>query len=84
MGQERSQWGEERSRWTGPKAGPNDYTVGSILEYTTFTGETRRVIVECRYEDIKNGKPGFDSRLASDPSKTYWGYDHQINRVVKF
>ncbi len=74
----------EASRWTGPPADKNDYTVGSVIEYTTFTGETRRMVVEYRYYDIKNGKPGFDGRLASDPSKTYWGYDHQIDRIIKY
>ena len=67
-----------------------DYGEGSIIIYSPFGGGTRRVRVECRESDIKNGRPGFDGVLvsqtdgdATEDGDGVWGYDDQIIRVVK-
>tara|TARA_Y100000296_G_scaffold78313_1_gene100867 strand:- start:300 stop:506 length:207 start_codon:yes stop_codon:yes gene_type:complete len=64
-----------------------NYTVGSIIDYRAF-GERklRRIVVEVRENDIKNGRPGFDGYLlGKDPDGGgVWGYDDQIVRVVEF
>ena len=63
-----------------------DYEVGDIIEYRTFFGDTRRVLVGLKDEDIKNGHPGFDGFVVSkDPESdnmSVWGYDDQIIRKV--
>ena len=66
-----------------------DYQEGSIIEYKTFTGEIRRILVQCREDDIKNGRPGFDGvevgvtdNVINGVTCGVWGYDSQIVRVV--
>jgi hypothetical protein len=66
------------------------YRVGSVIEYIAFGGETRRVRISERFDDIKNGRPGFDGELVGIATETddpdellVWGYDNQILRVVK-
>ena len=54
------------------------YRVGSVIQYETFTGEVRVVTVREVEQNIKNGMPGFS---AVEP---FWGYDHQITKVIKY
>lgn len=63
------------------------FAEGSIIEYRPFGGGTRRVEVTLVDFDIKNGRPGFDGRLANDGDAsteqgTVWGYCDQVTRVV--
>ena len=70
-----------------------NYKAGSIIEYNTFTGSPRRVLVTERFDDVKNGRPGFDGELVKSPGRgfadrgcprTVWGYDSQITNVVTY
>jgi hypothetical protein len=59
----------------------NDYQPGDIIRYAPFGGGTRRVRVEYRESDIKNGYPGFVGTMLDDndnPAGEAWGYDDQI------
>lgn len=63
------------------------YTEGSVLYYRTSIG-TRRVQVTDRYDDIKNGRPGFEGINLDVPDEDdiehfVWGYDSQIVRVAR-
>jgi hypothetical protein len=65
------------------------YQVGNIIEYTTFDGSVRRVYVQSKEDNIKNGLSGFTGILENagqfdaDPDGYgVWGYDHQITRVL--
>lgn len=58
-----------------------DYRVGDTIEYRHFGGGLRVVTVTHKERDIKNGFPGFDGDTPD--GDTWWGYDHQIVRVVK-
>lgn len=59
-----------------------NYEVGDIISYRPFGGGGRRVRVTARYDDIKNGRPGFDGELVNaSPDDLYtsvWGFDSQI------
>lgn len=59
-----------------------NYRVGSIIKYRAFGGEVRKVEVESKEEDIKNGRPGFDGMVRS--GEWCWGYDDQILEVVVY
>lgn len=65
-----------------------DYRIGSTIEYSTFSGSMRRVLVTEKEADIKNGRPGFGGDLVNDPANGVgdgvWGYDAQITRVVNY
>ena len=63
-----------------------NYRVGSTIEYETFGGDVRCVVVEKKEPDVKKGRPGFVGKLASAPTDFcgVWGYDEQITRVVKY
>jgi hypothetical protein len=60
------------------------YQIGDIIEYTTFDGSVRRVLVDNKEVDIKNGAAGFTGNLVDAPKDHYgvWGYDYQIVRVL--
>jgi hypothetical protein len=58
-----------------------NYKAGSIIKYRPFTGPVRKVVVEDREEDVKNGRPGFVGTTTS--GEDVWGYDDQIIEVVK-
>ena len=60
------------------------YEIGDEIEYQTFTGSLRRVIVTNKERDIKNGKPGFDGYLTTDPTYHVWGYETQIVTIVNW
>jgi hypothetical protein len=57
-----------------------EYDAGDVIWYRPFGGGLRRVIVEERLADVKNGRPGFDGLVLSGPEKgvAVWGYDDQI------
>jgi len=63
------------------------YEAGDVIEYRTFGGgPTRRVLVEYREDNIKNGEPGFSGTAiegGADVGSSVWGYDDQITRVVR-
>ena len=65
-----------------------NYKAGSVIEYRCFGGDLRRVVVEYRDDDIKNGCPGFVGMPTKGPSTIngvtagVWGYDSQIVAVV--
>jgi hypothetical protein len=59
-----------------------NYSNGSIIEYRTWTGEVRRIVVTEKLDDVKNGRSGFDGVLVDDTGFEVWGYDDQIIRVV--
>jgi len=67
-----------------------DYREGSIIVYSPFGGGKRRVLVDEKDSDIKNGRPGFaghqvdaDGNRIGGEDEGCWGYDDQIVRVVK-
>jgi hypothetical protein len=63
------------------------YRVGSVIEYRLgISGATRTVIVTAKIPEIENtGASGFDGKLVdSSDVRSYWGYDHQITKIVKF
>lgn len=60
-----------------------EYEVGDTVTYIAF-GEQRTVIVTEKYEDVKNGRPGFDAvwpTLSGDVD--VWGYDIDIIGVER-
>jgi hypothetical protein len=59
-----------------------NYRAGSIIKYRNSGGEVRRVTVESKEDDIKNGRPGFDGQVRV--GEWCWGYDDQIVEVVQF
>lgn len=59
------------------------YQIGSIIEYRTFDGQLRQVLVETKEQNIKNGRPGFSGRLFDGSGYDVWGYDYQITRVIE-
>lgn len=58
--------------------------IGAIVEYETFGGGKRRVILDEVSDDIKNGRPGFGGEIVTGPDRgmSVWGYADQITRVV--
>lgn len=58
------------------------FGVGSIIEYGSFGGDTRRVEVTYVDHDIKNGRPGFDGTIVGSDDGDVWGYCSQVTRVV--
>ena len=62
-----------------------NYQIGDIIEYTTFDGSVRRVLVDNKEVDIKNGCAGFSGNLVDAPPDHFgvWGYDYQILRVLR-
>lgn len=68
---------------------------GDIIEYSTFTGQSRIVRVSCKLDDVKYGEPGFDAVTqvfnsatgryedSPGPFHSVWGYDDQIVRVIQ-
>ena len=62
-----------------------NYQIGDIIEYTTFDGSVRRVLVDNKEVDIKNGRAGFTGNFVDAPSDHFgvWGYDYQIIRVLR-
>ena len=58
------------------------YRKGSIIEYKTFDGSRRKVLVTNRVPQIKNGKDGFDGLVLGEDGDSVWGYDHQITRII--
>lgn len=64
-----------------------NYSVGDTIQYRTFEGGTRTVLVEAKDDDIKNGRPGFAGAQVIDGvvrgNMGCWGYDDQVIRVVK-
>lgn len=55
-----------------------EYEVGDTITYETFGGTPRTVVVRARYDDVKNGLPGF---TGDNSEGSFWGYDDQIVRV---
>ena len=53
-----------------------NYEVGNRITYEDFGGDRRTGIVTGKYDDIKNGRPGFDMTLTN--GLEVWGYDEQI------
>lgn len=60
-----------------------DYTEGDTITYTAFGNELRTVEVTCKFDDVKNGQPGFDGIMINAAGKyvRVWGYDYQIVSV---
>lgn len=56
-----------------------DYDEGDIVYYLSTDG-MRRVLVEYKDDDIKNGRGGFEGVNLND-NQPVWGYDCQIERV---
>ena len=59
-----------------------DYEMGDTVEYCG-NGGRRIVTVTGKYEDIKDGRPGFDGILDGTDNECYWGYDADITRIVR-
>lgn len=55
-----------------------DYDLGSTVFYLD-----RIVSVLEKSEDIKDGRPGFSGERIDEDSGDVWGYDSQIERVVR-
>ena len=58
------------------------YKVGDIIRQRTFLDKHRYVKVTAKFDDVKNGNPGFDGYVLGDKNNTVWGYDHQILKVM--
>jgi len=54
--------------------------IGEHVYYRTFGQSMRYVQVTEVFDDIKNGKAGFDCVDLS--GNTYWGYDEQIIDII--
>ncbi len=54
--------------------------IGEHVYYRTFGQSMRYVQVTEVYDNIKNGKAGFDCVDLS--GNTYWGYDEQIIDII--
>tara|TARA_R100001163_G_scaffold62804_1_gene53943 strand:- start:43 stop:273 length:231 start_codon:yes stop_codon:yes gene_type:complete len=50
--------------------------VGEHIYYRTFGSSVRYVMVTDVYDDVKNGRAGFD--CVDSRGGTYWGYDDQV------
>lgn len=64
-----------------------NYAVGDTVTYATFGGGLRTGVITEKFDDVKNGLPGFDMRVTDDgmwPNgpELGWGYDDQIVEVV--
>lgn len=55
-----------------------NYKVGDTITYRPFGGVPRTVVVVGKYDDVKNGYPGFDG---DNDEGSWWGYDDQIVRI---
>lgn len=59
------------------------YEVGDTITHETGGGR-RTVTVDAKYDDVKNGRPGFDGTIVrstvdgDEPGQLCWGYDEQI------
>jgi hypothetical protein len=64
------------------------YHIGSILEYQTFCGTTRRVRIDEKSDNIKNDKAGFGGYVVDINNKltnhSVWGYDYQITNIIEY
>ena len=61
--------------------GPLKYDVGDDVEYE-LTERWRRIArVVRKYENVKKGEPGFE--CLGPNGEEWWGYAHQIVRVVR-
>jgi len=61
------------------------YRIGSVIEYRTFTGMARTVLVKEKESDIKNGRAGFAAyQKLGMITVGVWGYDDQITKVIKY
>lgn len=49
---------------------------GQRVTYISMGGDRRTITVEYSYDDIKNGRPGFEGTDAQ--GNIWWGYDDQI------
>jgi hypothetical protein len=63
--------------------GKFDYEPGDIVTYSAFGGELRTGVVVERFDDVKNGYPGFNMALDESGEPTVWGYDNQIISVQR-
>jgi hypothetical protein len=67
---------------------PVKYAVGDIIEVETIGGKIRRVLVQYREDDIKDGQPGFEGLIVSagpgggERGAAAWGYDDRVLRRV--
>ena len=61
-----------------------NYRKGSIIEYKTFDGSFRKVLITEKLDNVKNGRSGFDGLIVGDGQGEFsvWGYDYQITRVL--
>lgn len=62
---------------------PPTYEAGDVIAYATHGGRVRYVKVTERFDDVKNGYPGFDGICIPgtvDGGMSVWGYDDQIVR----
>jgi hypothetical protein len=55
------------------------YAVGDTITYRNFLGQSITGTVVNKYDDIKNGCPGFD--MEATDGFSVWGYDSQIVSV---
>jgi hypothetical protein len=58
----------------------DNYEVGDEVIYQPFSGPVRRVTVDTKEADIKNGRAGFAGQ--DTDGFGCWGYDCQIIAVV--
>lgn len=69
------------------ETGTMAYAVGDVVTYRLWGGGLRTGVITEKFDDVKNGEPGFDmkipaslSSLAGEP-EMFWGYDSQIVAV---
>ena len=68
-----------------------DYEVGDVIEYDVLSesGENRVVEITDKFENIKNGRPGFDGVVVEpeddniEVGDRVWGYDDRVIRVIE-
>ena len=63
------------------------YAVGDVVTYRLWGGGLRTGVITERFDDVKNGEPGFDMKIPASLSEPtgdtmFWGYDSQIVVVI--
>ncbi len=64
------------------------YAVGDVVTYRLWGGGLRTGVITEKFDDVKNGEPGFDMEIPGSTSQftgtpeMFWGYNTQIVEVI--
>jgi hypothetical protein len=58
------------------------YAVGDVVTYRTWGDGLRTGVITEKFDDVKNGEPGFDMKISGSEGGMFWGYDTQIVEVI--